>query len=143
MCRVLFGSGHLSSGWLRFSKVYYSHSFHPISTKPYRKHVGIRGKYRFTFCGYLPNIRSKCHFGDKLPQLHCHYPPNYMLLSSGKRSSRTSRSMGLLLLFLPGRLAPGRCRLSHGHIDWWDVSLENNIHHTDYGRCRLYIFFSR
>ncbi len=66
LCRVLFGSGHLSSVWghvhfakfpmLRFSKGYCSHTFHPICF------------------GVLPNFKSIWHIEDKLPLLHCHYP---------------------------------------------------------------------
>ena len=55
LCRVLFGSGHLSSVWghsvhfakfpmLRLSKGYCSHNFYSISTKLYRKH-GNQGEY--------------------------------------------------------------------------------------------------
>ena len=83
-CRVLFGSDHLSSVWgdsvhfakfpmLTFSKGYYSRSFHPISTKPHRKHV-YSGKIQgITYSSYLPKFKSTWRFEDKLPQLHCRY----------------------------------------------------------------------
>ncbi len=80
--RVLFGSGHLSSvrghsvhfakfPTLRFSKGYCFHSFHPSSTKPYRKSMYSRKLSAFTSSGYLPNFKSIWHFEEKLPQLYC------------------------------------------------------------------------
>ena len=58
-CKEIFLSGHLSSVWghsvhfekfllLRFSKGCCSPSFHPASTKPYKKHVfGQNTRYNF------------------------------------------------------------------------------------------------
>ncbi len=79
MWRVLFRSGHLSSVWghsvhfgkflmLRFSKGHCSHSFHSISTKPYRQHIfGKNMGYCFFWLSKFKSIRR---FEDNLPQLY-------------------------------------------------------------------------
>ena len=45
----------------------------------------------------IRQVLSVWHFGEKLPQLPWHYPATdiHVLVSSGKRSSRTSMSLGL------------------------------------------------
>ncbi len=113
VCRVLFGSGHLSSVWghsvhfakfsmLRYSKGYTScsHSqFHPTSTKPYRKHP-FRGKHRLLlFLAICQILKVHCTLNIRylsyIASIH-----KAMLVSSGKGSSRSSRPLGILLLAL-------------------------------------------
>ncbi len=108
ICRVLFGSGHLSSVWvirctlvqfstLRFLKGYCSHSFHPISTKIYGNH-GNRGKYRllpFLVICQMLNV----HVYGTLKISHLSYNASIhkaILISPDKWSSRAWRPMMLL-----------------------------------------------
>ena len=55
------------------------------------------GGYRSSRFLVICRILSMWHFEEKLPQLHCHYPLCYILVSSGKGSGRLSRLLGLLL----------------------------------------------
>ncbi len=88
------------SPMLRLSGVYCSHSFKPIASKLHINHV-IRGRLlRF---GDLPNFKVyvtlKLSYLSQIGIIH-----KSILVSSGKWSSRASRSLGLLLY-------TNRCRI--------------------------------
>ncbi len=88
---------------LKFSKGCCSPRFHSVSTKSYRKHVFGKNAGYYFFSGNLPNFKSiiystlKIHVSylSCIARIH-----KAMLTSFGKRSSRASRPLGLLLLFL-------------------------------------------
>ncbi len=105
MCRVLFGSGHLSSVWghsvhfvifrmLRFSKGFYCPSFHRISTKLYGKHGNQEKIQAITFLAICQILKVygtlKISYLSYIASIH-----KSVLVSSDKWSSRASMPLGL------------------------------------------------
>ncbi len=114
-CLVRFISNSLSSVWhysvhfakfpmLRFPKGYWCYSFHPISTKFYRKHL-IGGNTVMCLCVYvfsgdLPILKVcgtlKLNYLSYITIIHT----DIMSVLSGKGSSRASRAQSLLIFSL-------------------------------------------
>ena len=63
---------------LRFSKAYCSHSSHPMSRNLYRKHVIGENNRLLLSLGIGQILKVYGTTEDKLFQLYCHYPPNYV-----------------------------------------------------------------
>ncbi len=114
LCRVIFGSGHLSSVWghsvhfakfpmLRFSKGYCCPSFHPNSTKHYWKQ-GNQGRIQaitiLAICQIIKVYGTlKISYLSYIASIH-----KSILVSSDKWSSRASRpwvfgSLGFFFFF--------------------------------------------